>query len=265
MTPIRVGAVSYLNARPLVHGLEAQPDRFSLRFDVPSKCASQLHDGTLDLGLIPSIEFLSRPDYRIVPSVAVTSEGPVASVALFVSRPVAALRSIAVDSSSRTSTALLRVLCAQWFEIEPKFVTLPPDLPSMLKRCDAAMLIGDAALFEDPDAAGLDKIDLGEEWTAMTGKPFVWAFWAGRPDVGTPELIAALQSARDAGVAALGEIAREYCKEDEERIEIGQAYLRENIRYGLGESHVSGLRKFFDLAQDLRVIPRGGSPRFYGE
>ncbi len=263
MTPIRLGAVSYLNARPLVSGLDRQPNRFSVRFDLPSRCAALLHEGAVDLGLIPSIEYLARPNYRIVPGLSICSKGPVASVALFASRPVAALRSIAVDNSSRTSIALLRLLCAQWFEIEPKFVTVPPDLPSMLKRCDAAMLIGDLALWTDPDVAGLDKVDLGEEWTAMTGKPFVWAFWAGRPDVASPEAVTALQLARDTGTASLDEIAREYGGDDEDKVEIGQAYLRDNIEYGLGEEQLAGLRKFFDLASDRRIIQTGGSLRFY--
>ncbi|HCH36781.1 MAG TPA: hypothetical protein DEU67_02065, partial [Acidobacteria bacterium] len=125
---IRLGAVSYLNARPLVHGLDQQTSRFSLRFDVPSRCASLLHDGAVDLGLIPSIEITQRPDYHIVPNVAIASIGRVASVAVFASRPITAVRSIAVDRSSRTSVALLRVLCAQSFDIEPKFVTLEPDI-----------------------------------------------------------------------------------------------------------------------------------------
>ena len=92
------------------------------------------------------------------------SNGPVASVALFTQRPTSAIRSIAVDSSSRTAVALLRVLCAQWFDVEPKFVKMHPDLPAMLQRCDAALLIGDRALFTEYETAGLDKVDLGEEW-----------------------------------------------------------------------------------------------------
>jgi chorismate dehydratase len=263
MTPIRLGAVDYLNARPLLRGLEDQPDRFTVRWDVPSKCAALLHDGVIDLGLIPSIEFLHRQDYCIVPDVAIASNGRVASVALFSSRPVPAIRSIALDSSSRTSAALLRVLCARWFEIEPKFHTLPPDLPSMLKRCDAALMIGDPALFADYRTAGLDKTDLGEEWTAMTGLPFVWAFWAGRPLAAPPEACTALRAARDAGVASVAEVARAYCSGDPAETALGTQYLRENIRYGLGEAEQAGLRRFLDVAAELRVVPVGGAVRFY--
>jgi len=111
MKPVRLGAVAYLNARPLVYGLEIRTDLFALRFDVPSKCAALLHEGSIDLGMIPSIEYLQSDAYRIVPDLAIVSRGAVASVALFTTRPVRDVRSIAMDSSSRTSVALVRILC----------------------------------------------------------------------------------------------------------------------------------------------------------
>ena len=126
MTRVRLGAVGYLNARPLVFGLERSP-RFDLRFDVPSKCAELLHERRIDVGLIPSIEYLRHPAgaapdgaaaYRIVPDLAIASRGPVASVALFTTRPMPDVRSIAMDTSSRTSVALVRVLCARHFRID---------------------------------------------------------------------------------------------------------------------------------------------------
>src|SRR5688500_1728904 len=179
---IRLGAVSYLNTRPLVYDLERQTHRFTIRFDVPAKCAELLHAGAVDLGLIPSIEYPGH-DYRIVPDLSIASDGPVASVAVFTRVPAGRIRSIALDTSSRTSIALLRVLCARRFDIEPQLVSMPPDPGRMLAACDAALVIGDNALFTDHDALGVDKIDLGEEWSGMTGLPFVYAFWAGRPDV----------------------------------------------------------------------------------
>ncbi len=263
MNPVRVGAVGYLNARPLVEGLDRQPDRFAVRFDVPSRCAALLHEGAIDVGLIPSVEYLQRADYRIVPGVAIASRGPVASVALFTTRPTTAIRSVALDSSSRTSAMLLKILCADWFDIEPKFVTMPPDLTGMLKRCDAALLIGDAALYADHEPAGLDKIDLGEEWTAMTGLPFVWAFWAGRADALAPEHIAALQRARDEGLAALDRIAEAYFPGEPEKARIGRQYLRENIHFDLDEAALTGLRRFYEAAAALRLVPQSGPVRFY--
>jgi len=127
---VRLGAVGYLNARPLVWGLERSL-RFLLRFDVPSTCASLLHDGAIDIGLIPSIEYLRGGPYAIVPDLAIASRGPVASVLLFTSRPIRDVRSIAMDVSSRTSVALVRVLCAQLFKINPKIEPAGPDLPPL--------------------------------------------------------------------------------------------------------------------------------------
>src|SRR5205823_4894301 len=157
------------------------PDRFSIRFDVPSRCAALLHEGSIDVGMIPSIEFLRGPGYRIVPGIGIMSEGLVASVALFSTRPVDRIRSVAADTSSRTSNALLRILCVERFGIDPALEPAPPDPAAMLQQCDAALLIGDPALFLDYEAAGLLKVDLGGEWTSMTQLPFVWAFWSGRP------------------------------------------------------------------------------------
>src|SRR5437762_12270065 len=145
MKPVRLGAVGYLNARPLVFGLDRSP-RFEVRFDVPSECARLLHAGEIDLGLIPSIEYLRGDSYRIVPDLAIASRGPVASVALFTKRPMSDVRSIVMDTSSRTSVALARVLCARLFKIEPVFEAHEPDLAAMLARGDAALLIGDNAL-----------------------------------------------------------------------------------------------------------------------
>ena len=264
MSAIRVGAVEYLNARPLVHGLEAQSDLFSVRYDVPARVAAMLHSGSVDLALIPSIEYLRGTDYRVVPDIAVASEGPVASVALFTTRPPTAIRSIAVDASSRTAVALLRILCAQSFDIQPQLHIMPPDLPKMLKRCDAALLIGDIALFtEHETVVDLDKVDLGEEWTTLTSRPFVWAFWAGRPGVVTPAHIEALRAARTAGVAALDEIAAAHGPNDEEQAEIAQAYLRDNVQYSMGSEERSGLKRFFEEASDIDLVPDTRSVRYF--
>ena len=207
--PIRLGAVSYLNTRPLVYGLEARRCRESVPAcdsTCPRNARSCSTPMTIDLGLIPSIEYPGH-DYRIVPGVSIASDGPVASVAIFSKVPTENIRSIALDTSSRTSIALLRVLCARWFEIEPRLVSMPPDLGRMIGECDAALVIGDNALFTDEQVLGLEKVDLGEEWIGMTGLPFVYAFWAGRPGIVGPADVAALQEARDRGLAATAQLA----------------------------------------------------------
>jgi chorismate dehydratase len=261
MTPIRLGAVDYLNARPLVHGLERYQDRFALRFDVPSICARLLHEGAIDVGMIPSIEYLRGDDYCIVPDLAIVSEGPVASVALYSTKPIEQVRSIAADTSSRTSNALLRILCAERFGVAPAFDPMPPDVEPMLRAHDAALLIGDPALFLDHDRRGLLKTDLGEEWTSMTGLPFVWAFWAGRPQVLTSEDVATLMAARDAGVASSDALATAYCSP--EHAARGRAYLRDNIQYRLGEREEAGLRRYYQLAATHGVVSEARIPVFY--
>jgi chorismate dehydratase len=262
MPVTRLGAVDYLNARPLVHGLDRRSDLFRLRFDVPSKCAALLHEGAIDVGMIPSIEFQrgSSP-YRIAPGIGIVSDGPVASVALFTSRPVEQLRCIAVDTSSRTSTGLMGLLCLEVFGIDPDFVPMPPSIDQMLGRCDAALVIGDPALYLDHDARGLSKIDLGEQWSRLTDLPFVWAFWAGRPDALSRAAITALAAARDAGVAASDTIADAYC--GPERSALGRAYLRENIQYTLDERAEAGLRRYYELAAKHGVIDTARPPEFY--
>ena len=212
MTAVRLGAVDYLNARPLVYGLELKPRLFAIQFDPPSRCAALLHEGSIDVGMIPTIEYLrGNSTYRIVPGMGIVSHGPVASVALFSTCPVERIRTVAADTSSRTSNALLRILCFEAFGIAPEFVPMAPDARAMLERCDAALIIGDPALFLDHQAAGLLKVDLGERWTTMTGLPFVWAFWAGRGGSLSGEALGALTEARDAGVAASDAIAAASC------------------------------------------------------
>ena len=261
MKTVRLGAVEYLNARPLVYGLELHPHLFSIRFDVPSKCAALLHEGSIDLGMIPSIEYLRGTGYRIVPDIAIVSDGPVGSVALFTTMPLERIVSIAVDTSSRTSHALLRVLCLERFGVDASFEPMPPNPELMLRRCDAALLIGDSALFLDHDALGATRIDLGEHWTALTGLPFVWAFWAGRPGAVTSDAIDALLAARDHGVAASDDIATAYC--GPERAARGIAYLRDNIRYSLGEREKAGLSRYYELTERHGIVESVTAPAFY--
>jgi chorismate dehydratase len=256
---IRLGAVSYLNVRPLVHGLE-RSDLFTLRYDVPALCATLLDRGDIDLGMIPSIEAL-RGRYRLVPDLGIISDGPVASVALFSRLPLERVRRIGLDTSSRTSAGLTRVLCREAWHIEPEFAPVSPEAAARLEGCDAALLIGDPALFLDHDAAGFQKIDLGAEWTSMTGLPFVWAAWAGRAGAVGSREIAALQGARDAGVEHTDEIADAYC--GLERAPLGRRYLRENMRYRLGPREAEGLQRYWDLAARHGLAERQGTVEFF--
>lgn len=261
-TMVRLGAVDYLNVRPLVYGLESRPD-VALRFDVPSVCAQLLAAGEIDLGMVPSITYADRPGDRIVPGVCIGSEGPVASVALFSRRPMSAVRTIALDTSSRTSAALVRILCRRVFGIAPTFTPHAPDLGAMLAMADAALVIGNPALFVDHRALGAEKIDLGEQWTTMTGLPFVWAFWAGRPDAATPETVTLLQDAAERGVVASDALAAAYCRDLPARIPLAREYLRRHLAFRLTARALQGLETYYREAQAAGVIAAAVEPRFY--
>jgi len=253
---VRIGAVGYLNARPLTWALDRDPGRWAIRYDLPAVCASLLQAGEVDLGLTPSIEYLYDPRYRFVPGIGIGSRGAVTSVAIFTTRPMAEVTTIALDTSSRTSVALTRVLCHDWFKIAPAFVPQGPSLEAMTAAHDAALLIGDPALEADAEALGLTKIDLGEAWLAMTGLPFVYAAWTGRAGAVGADDVRSLQAARDEGLANIPAIALEYAPDDPARAARAAIYLRDNVRYGLGSEEVAGLQLFLDRAAALGLAPR---------
>lgn len=264
MTAVRLGAVSYLNTKPLIYGLDAIPEQFDVRFDVPAVCAMLLHEGRVDLGLIPAIEYLrGAEDYWIVPDVAIASDGDVASVAVFSKVPIAQVRSLALDVSSRTSAALTRILCAKRWGIAPAFTPSAPDLDTMLVTADAALVIGDPALEIDAAARGLVKYDLGGEWRALTGLPFVYAMWTGRQGAVSPSQCAALLAARQQGEANLPRIAQAAAGGDAAREARSLVYLRDNLKYGLGDREAAGLRRFFELGVEVGVAIALKPLRFY--
>lgn len=261
--PVRLGAVGYLNVRPLVYGLDRQPERVTLRFDVPAVCADLLARQEIDLGMVPSIAYVDRPDDCVVPGVCIGSEGPVSSVALFTRRPIGEVRSIALDTSSRTSAMLTRILCRRRFAIDPAWQPHPPDLPAMLAAADAALLIGDPALFADPSAVGATKIDLGAEWTTMTGLPFVWAFWAGRAGAADAGIVDLLQQAAEAGMARSDELADAYCADRPDRQPLARRYLRENLMFRLTPPAVEGLTAYYREASTFGAGPSNPRIRFF--
>src|SRR5262249_25638423 len=248
---------------------------FALRYDIPSECARLLHESSIDVGLIPSIEYFRGAPYRIVPDLAIASRGAVASVAIYTTKPMDDVQSIALDTSSRTSVALVRVLCARLWRIQPMFESRGPDLQDMLAHADAALIIGDNALFSiefqaaspDPQSGSpqpsahrpIVKIDLGVAWFDLTGLPFVYAFWAGRAGALTARDVTALQRARDEGVCRPDELARQYLVGSPERQALGAAYLRENIKYYLRDDERAGLETFYRYAAEAGVIGAPGS------
>ncbi|MGD9900744.1 MAG: menaquinone biosynthesis protein, partial [Calditrichaceae bacterium] len=159
-----ISLVSYLNSKPLVYGMENNlvEHNFNILKDVPSVCSRRLIEGEVELGIIPSIEYVhGKGSWKIVPDVCISSGIQVKSVMLFFKAELKKIKTIALDTSSRTSVALLKILLNEKYQISPEFIVMQPDLPEMLKRADAALIIGDKALhYQDEYPLFLD---LGEE------------------------------------------------------------------------------------------------------
>jgi chorismate dehydratase len=257
---LRLGVVSYLNVAPIIHSLKADP-LFELVSEVPAKVAERLHRADIDLGTIPSVEY-AFGDYAIVPGIAIGSHGPVRSVCLYHPGPLESVRRVALDTSSRTSVALLKILLRERLGRDPEYVSMGPSLDSMLAVADAGLLIGDPALYCPSD---LPRLDLGEEWTRTTGLPFVYAFWAGRPGVVSAAEVARLQESLRDGLAALGAIAAGYNGDEPGRAAVNESYLRGNIVFTFGVEEEAGLREFYRRAHALSLIPGIPELRFHAQ
>ena len=175
---VRIGAVAYLNTYPLVHGMQRGlgAGRVELSLDVPAVLSDRMQAGQLDIALLPVIELARMPELELVPGLGIVTRGPSRSVLLVSRRPIDAIRTIALDPESRTSNALVRVLCARAWGVEPEFRDGPADLQGALEACDAVVRIGDKALFETVPQ-DCEAHDLGTAWTESTGLPFVFAAW----------------------------------------------------------------------------------------
>ncbi|KAB2881329.1 menaquinone biosynthesis protein [bacterium] len=257
---LRVSAVQYLNTKPIVYGLEKNrvSHRFELSYDIPSICSKKLLDQEADLALIPSIEYSRIRRTRslnIVPDVAVVSHDEVNSVELFFNKNLSDMKRIAVDSSSRTSVALLEIILKEKYDIEPVLVPMNPDLSHMLKEADAALVIGDIAL----EQSGVmdNKLDLGEEWNDLTdGLPFVYSFWAGTQGALTHNDVKSLIDSRNTGVHNLSDIAGEYVNQNSSgrSPEFYVDYLTDNIQFKLGNDELNGLKEFYSYCYFFGMI-----------
>lgn len=260
--PIRVGAVEYLNTKPLIEGLEEIAPQIELHLDLPSRLADRMQAGELDVGLIPVVEYFRAENYSIVPGVAIGSRGPVLSVTLFSRVPWSQIRSVALDEGSRTSAALTRVLLEVRHGVKPQTQHLPMGVAADDMPTDAVLLIGDRAMHaclpSHPYA-----YDLGQEWFEWTGLPFVFAVWAVRPGVDLRGVDKALQRCRDHGLSQAGPIAvRESARLG---LDAGfcRRYLSNVLNFDLGPREIAGLQRFYELARDRGLVPEGVSLEFY--
>jgi len=241
----RIGAVTYLNAKPLTDALaERMPDA-RVVYDLPSRLALQLAAGELDVALIPSVELVRHPEYAIVSNACIGCRGPVLSVKLVSRVPMAKIRTLALDEGSLASAALVRILLRQQFDITPKVQTLPIGATLDETDAEAVLLIGDRAIHSPPARLGFEQVwDLGQQWYHATSLPFVFAVWAGCEDRIDGALAETLNHVRDLGVARLEKIATEEADGVGMTVPQCLAYLRDNLHFHLGPEEQKGLQLF---------------------
>ena len=274
MRPLRISAISFLNTAPLMWDFEHDPtpelvQNFRVDYTVPSLCAAQLQEGTADIGIVPVITTATIPGLVIVPDVSISAKGAVRSILLVSKVPIEDVRTVAADTSSRTSVALTQVLFTKFFGGQRELIPMDPDLGPMLAACDAALLIGDAALMAK--TTGYNVYDLAEIWQRKTGMAFVFAVWAVRKaalaqaDSGL-DVAGLFQRSRDHGLSPenlLG-ISRDWAPKLGMTVADVQRYLRENIYYGLDAACMEGLNLYFRYAGECGLIPPVSPLEFIG-
>ena len=264
MKQLRISAISYLNTAPLMwdfeHGSTDARSAFDISYTIPSQCAASLREGSADIGIIPVAAYASIPDLAILPGVAIASRRAVRSILLVSKVPLEKIQTVALDTSSMTSVALIKVLFAKWWGGGRTFTAMEPDIEKMLEMHDAGLVIGDPAL--KIDRSRYLTFDLAEEWIRLTGKPFVFAFWAVRQAALTDaprdlDLATVFQESRDHGLQPenLDHIAREWSPRlglDESGI---KSYLTENIHYFLDPACLDGMQLFCQFARECGALP----------
>jgi chorismate dehydratase len=254
---MRIGAVSYLNTKPLVYGLAELAPHHELLFDLPSRLADDLAAGRLDVALIPSIEFFKNPAYNIVSDACIACRGPVRSVKLFSRVPPANIRTLALDEGSRTSVALVRILLRERLGIDPTLLPLPIEARPEAIEADALLLIGDRAI-QPPNGRFVAEWDLGDVWCRWAELPFVFAMWVARqkPNAALEEVGNLLSQTRDLGVANVESIAAAEHAAVKLSYNDCLVYLRDQLHFDLGPRELAGLHLFREHASRLGLAPR---------
>jgi chorismate dehydratase len=255
---VRVSTITYLNTVPLTWSLlRERPDRLRFELTVPSQCADRLAAGRADVGIIPSIEYQRIPGLSVLAGPVIASRDRVRSILLLSRKPLDQVRTLAVDTSSRTSVVLAELVLRHRYGSAVELRPWAPDPEMMLRDCDAAVLIGDPALrYSLHPYEGVEAVDLAAEWHSWTGLPFVFAFWAARRDLATPDLAQTFCTARDRGVAALPEIVPAEARARQLPEWLVQDYLSQRICYTMDSACQAGLDRFYALAAEQRLISR---------
>lgn len=234
----------------MLHGPER--DRVDLTFSIPSVCADELEQGTVDIGLAPVAE-IARQGLEMLPGLGITCCGAVRSILLFSRVPLRKMRTLSADLSSRTSVELARVILRERYGAEPEITPSEPLLEKMLADSDAALIIGDPALRTTPEELPFECIDLGAEWLALTGLPMVFAAWAGKPGLPFEAVDRLTRSSYDFGRARIDRIVEDEAAQRGIPAALADRYLRHHIRYELGTGEREGLQLFLRLA-NLKTV-----------
>lgn len=246
---------------PLVWGMlhGSERDHFDLSFCLPAECADRLSTGAADIGIVPSIE-LARQGLEIIPGTGIACQDAVRSILLITKVPPDRIRTLATDSSSRTSVVLARIILARRYGAEPRAVSMPPDLPVMLEAADAALVIGDPALRIEPSHLPFAALDLGSQWRALTGLPMVFAVWGGRKEIAAaPGMAELFASSCRYGLAHLDEIAAREGPARGLSEALAREYFARNLTLELGAREYEGLRLFLNYAREFdNVVSKEG-------
>lgn len=254
--PYRVGAVSFLNAKPLIDGLD-ELERIRLHLAVPSALPRLLETGQVDVALVPSIDMgRNRRRWQLVCDACIGSDGPSMTVRVFCRVRPERVGLLEVDGDSHTSVALARLV---WPRLYGRTVEVRPvdGRGRWLSRCQAVLLIGDKVVDEAMRQFEF-QIDLGASWKQLTGLPFVFAVWAGWRGAELEELAAMLSAARDRGVARVGQVARRYASQAGWPADLAERYLGQYMSYRLTRRHRRGLELFWQMAADEGLLGDAG-------
>jgi chorismate dehydratase len=259
--PLRIGAVNYLNSRPLVAGLEQALPEAAVVYDVPSRLAAALERGDLDVALAPCIELARRPEWHIISDACVGCRGPVLSVKLLFRRPPAEVATLALDEGSRTSVVLAQILLAEIAGVRPRLTPFPLEAPLSSSSADAILVIGDRAI-APPSEEFVESWDLGDRWCRWSELPFTFATWMVRGDlaargVSWDRLEEALGRCRDEGLARLDAIVAAESKSMGLPADLVDRYLRRHLHYYFGAGQRRGLEHYFERAAAWGLLPRG--------
>ncbi|HHT9116941.1 MAG TPA: menaquinone biosynthetic enzyme MqnA/MqnD family protein [Candidatus Wunengus californicus] len=252
---LRIGAVPYMNAKPLIYGLDQHPDEIELVFEVPSLLPNMLNNDKIDVAIIPSIEYFRNGNYAIIPDISITSIGTVESVKIFSKVPIQNIRSAALDKSSLTSCALTRIILKEQYHLSPQYSQWNKQYDIVSTNTDAVLIIGDNALKIIDN--GYITLDLGQSWYEFTGLPFVYALWVVKRDRRIPGINNLLKSAKETGLRSIKALAITESQRLQLTHERCLNYFTNSIRYDFGKDEIKGFLAFYQYAMSLGLAPNG--------